>query len=473
MSGRAWVLAAVFVALLLSRLCHSDILWADADYHLAGAVQVLAGRVPYRDFWFDKPPLVLGFYALAGAPSGAPLMVLCAGYLFAACLLARVVARQLWSDVEGVAAGVLLGFFLIFYHHAAVIPVAVDAAMMVPHLAAVALLLGGWPLLAGVAAGVALFVNVKAVFVLAALLAMRPALRTVVGFGAAVAVGVVLLASLGALSGYWEQVWVWGFSYAGSSPEDAPMLAGLSRSVNWLGFHVAAVVAVGVCLGKERQREMLLWLGLSVVSVCVGMRFQPRYFLQVLPVMAILAARGICTLRGQGNRVGLGVVGLLLLVPVVRFGPRYVMLAQDLIAGRAHSWSDVVLDQDSHHVAEVLQREAKDGDTVLVWGYRPAIYVYARMTSGSRFMDSQPLTGVPAERHFRVSEPVAAGLAAVNRAELVKSRPTFIVDALGFANRKLAITEFGDLGAWLAGYRVTGRTELSVIFTRVPDTSSR
>jgi hypothetical protein len=86
------------------------------------------------------------------------------------------------------------------------------------------------------------------------------------------------------------------------------------------------------------------------------------------------------------------------------------------------------------------------------------------MTSGSRFMDSQPLTGIPAERHFTVSEPLAGSLAAANRVELMRSHPTFIVDALGFANRRLAIVQFADLNPWFAGYQDAGRTELSVIY---------
>src|SRR5262249_13552939 len=51
--------SSLFLAVLASRLCHVNLLWADEDYHLAAAIQTLHGKLPYRDFWYDKPPLNL------------------------------------------------------------------------------------------------------------------------------------------------------------------------------------------------------------------------------------------------------------------------------------------------------------------------------------------------------------------------------------------------------------------------------
>ena len=52
-----WVSLCALV--LASRMSHVNILWADENYHLAAGIQVLAGKFPYRDFWYDKPPLNL------------------------------------------------------------------------------------------------------------------------------------------------------------------------------------------------------------------------------------------------------------------------------------------------------------------------------------------------------------------------------------------------------------------------------
>jgi hypothetical protein len=86
------------------------------------------------------------------------------------------------------------------------------------------------------------------------------------------------------------------------------------------------------------------------------------------------------------------------------------------------------------------------------------------MAAGSRFLDSQPLTGVLADRHLTTSEAFAPEWAARNRRELIASDPTWIVDGLGPLNPALAITKFSDLHEWLAGYREVRRTRFSIIY---------
>jgi hypothetical protein len=54
-----WAAIAAFV--LAARLAHLRILWIEECYPAAAAIQVLRGLVPYRDFFFDKPPLAALF----------------------------------------------------------------------------------------------------------------------------------------------------------------------------------------------------------------------------------------------------------------------------------------------------------------------------------------------------------------------------------------------------------------------------
>jgi hypothetical protein len=130
-------LLLLFVAAL--RLCHIHLLWSDEDYHLTAALQILHGRIPYKDFWYDKPPLAAVYYILIGALPGWPLRLLDVAYVLAACWLAYCLATAWWSEREGRAAALLLAFFTTFYLPAAVIPFAVDALLLVPHLAAILL----------------------------------------------------------------------------------------------------------------------------------------------------------------------------------------------------------------------------------------------------------------------------------------------------------------------------------------------
>ena len=60
-----WFWFVLSAAVIASRLCHCGLLWSDEDYHLAAAIQALHGKIPYRDFFYDKPILNLAFYWIA------------------------------------------------------------------------------------------------------------------------------------------------------------------------------------------------------------------------------------------------------------------------------------------------------------------------------------------------------------------------------------------------------------------------
>jgi hypothetical protein len=181
--------------------------------------------------------------------------------------------------------------------------------------------------------------------------------------------------------------------------------------------------------------------------------------------MVLMGARGSST--GKLKHFAPVVVALALLIPLGRFGPRYVALAGDLLAGRDHRWADVALDQDSQAVAAMVNQRKRVGDTLFVWGYRPGIFVYTRLPAESRFWDSQPLTGVPADRHLREALNVIPELADRNRIEFAASRPTFVVDSLSLSNPRLAVEGYAELRAWLAQYRVVARTPLSLVYKLV------
>src|SRR5207302_9670344 len=120
----------------------------------------------------------------------------------------------------------------------------------------------------------------------------------------------------------------------------------------------------------------------------LGWRFFPRYFFQLLPAAVLLGARGICLLPAKA-RVAL--VGLALIAPMVRFGPRYLQVEDPV-------WVDTAMDRDSRAAAALIRAVAPG--SLFVWGFRPELYIYTRWPAATRFLDSQPLTGVPADRHL-------------------------------------------------------------------------
>ncbi|HEX4593195.1 MAG TPA: hypothetical protein VH157_02915 [Bryobacteraceae bacterium] len=418
-------------------------------YPTAAAIQLLNGKSLYRDVWFDKPPLLAYTYLLWGARVEVPLRIAGAAFVFLCCLAAWKFARELWGPREGLAAAVATGFFLTFGIPSAVMALAPDLLMVLPHLAAVYLAWRGRIFWSGLLAGVALLVNAKAVFVLAACALWAGAAWPWLLLGFAIP-NAAAFAWFG--QPYFDEVWRWGALY--SEQALAPAI-GLMRTLNWAGFHCALVAGAAYAFWKEKNWRMAGWLLLSLIAIAAGWRFFPRYYFQVLPVMALMAARGY-VLLGRRRVVLL----LLLLIPLARFGPRYVMLANDLLHDRPADWSDLALNQDSHAAADRIDRNG----TLLVWGYRPDIFAYTRMPAGSRFLDSQPLTGVLADRHLTSAEPAAPELAARNRRELIQTTPTWIVDGLGPLNPALAITNYPDLRDWLAGYQEVGRTRYTVIY---------
>ena len=222
-----------------------------------------------------------------------------------------------------------------------------------------------------------------------------------------------------------------------------------------MGFH--ASLGAGVLAPESRSLRWLLWLGISLAGVAAGFRFFPRYYFQLLPVLVLLAARGYALAKGRQRWIA-----LLLLVPAIRFGATYYQ------ALHPAAWRDAAIDQDSRAAGALLRGLAQPGSTLFVWGYRPEIYVYSGLPASTRYLDSQPLTGVPADRHLTESTPVETAQSRARRAELAAARPTFVVDGLGAYNPRLALTAYPELGRWLSNYREVARTPETVIYRLLP-----
>jgi hypothetical protein len=463
----------LIIAVACLRFAHVNLLWADEDYHLAAALNILHGKVPYRDFWYDKPPLAAFYYLLIGAHAGWLLRLLDAAYVLAACAIAYKLARNWWGEAEGVMAAFLVAFSLAFYIPPAVIAFAADALMLVPHLGAVYYAQRRSPLAAGACCAVAFFANPKAVFVLATcglwLMPLEGAVM-LAGFAVPVLLAYAAAKMSGAWAAYVEQVWHWGFLYTKGTPVEHPVQLGASRTSHWLAFHSAASLgAVYAFLKSPRsdQWKLAVWIVCSFAGVALGSRFAPHYFLQLVPPIALAGARGmVLAWRRYGPRA-VTAFGLLALIPFIRFAPRYAMLAADNIAHRDPRWTDVVMDLDSQKAAAQIRKMAHPGDTLMVWGYRPDIYVYTRLVSDGRFWDSQPLTGVAADRHLKGTTSIYGEAAVKNREAFSHTRPTFLVDGLGLMNPRLAPDKYPELRDWLAHYKLVTKTRLSLIYKRV------
>ena len=470
-----WGLAAIFVLLLGSRLSHLNIVWVEEGYPAAAAIQILdSGKALYRDVWFDKPAGTAYLYCLWGARTGLALRLADAAFLFTCCVVMYLLGKALWSEREGLTAAALLAIYLTFGIPAAVMAIAPDLALVLPHIAAVYFAFRKQPVLAGVMAGIGFWINTKALFVLASCaLFLSPGLewmRLCAGFAIVTAAQFGVLAGQGALGAYWDQVWRWGAMYARDTFVEHPLWYGLKQTLNWCGFQAAAVLGTMLFFrsgmlanGRDSARERWQfagWLVLSLIPVTLGLRFFPRYYFQLLPVIALLGARGFTLQASRPTSRWLrALMIVLLLVPVVRFGPRYVTLAADVLAARPSAWSDLALANDSQEVAAALL--PRPTGSLFVWGYRPDIYALTRLPAATQFLDSQPLSGVLADRHLQDSRISAPEWAARFRGTVEQAQPDYIVDGLGLLNPNLKIP-----ASYIESYKVVATTDRSIVYGR-------
>jgi hypothetical protein len=444
----------VFAALLLlvtlgTRLSHLDIVWVEEAYPAAAAIQMSEhGKAIYQDFFFDKPPGAAYFYRLFGAYPGWPLRIAGAIFVLACAALAFAGAHRLWGkEAEAWTAAGFTVFFLAFDHPAAVMAIAPDLLMILPHLAALYLVARKNPGWAGVACGVAFWINPKAAFIGVACLLWSRSPRFV---ATATATSVLLLAPV--WQGWWEQVVVWGRAYSADPPTATPVWDGIRHTGSWIWFHLTLVIGSLLAAWKDDRERRWLWIvmsGCNLAAAGLGMRFYPRYYFQLLPLLVLLAARGLWVAPRLVRCVMLG----LLLIPAVRFGRQYPVLAMDLIQKRPHQWNQLALAEDSREAAAQVQRIATTGDTLFVWGYRPDILMRTRMPLGAPYLDSQPLNGVLADRHLVSSKPSLPARGTASQ----EIRSTFVVDGLGLLNPSLAFSP-------AERYREVGRTRYSILY---------
>jgi len=442
---------------------HAGVLWTEEDLPLAAARQMLRGAVIYRDIWFDKPPLVPAIYLLWGAHIGWVLRLAGALYALTACVLAFGLASTWWSVREGYWAAALTGFFLTFDTHSAVLPLAADLLLLVPHLAAILLTARKHYFAAGVAAGIGFLFNTKAALVLIACAAFGWAgiLPLLAGFVLPNVAALLWLTGSGALPAYIDQVWRWPAQYATSPVVADPVWNGVIRTANWLGFHAVLVAGfiAWLCASKPDQNErwrriaILIWLALAVVGVVAGMRFFPRYYFLLLPAILIPAACGLSLVPPRFAAVA----ALLMVIPLVRFAPRYVNLT---------GWNDLALDQDSRAASRIAKQYAPPAGSLYVWGYRPEDYLYTGLRAATRYLECQALTGVPADRHLAQSTVVLTEGTHEAREQLAASHPDVLIDGLSLYNPSLSMDHYPELRPWLDGYREVARTRGSVIYVR-------
>ncbi len=421
---------------------------------MAAAAEVLRGKALYRDIWFDKPPLYALLYTLWGATPGWPLRT--AGVLFV-CLSSFIAWRCLRKEAgesAGLLASVLLAVYLTFDIPSSTMALAPDLLTVPLHFAAICLAMKRRAFASGMCAGVALLFNGKALFIALACLLWTPRLEFLAGFALPNIIAVLVLFMTGSLGELLAASLDLGCSLLGRHLHNKSGPRG-SRS----NYQLAGLPCDARDCGSYRI-VAAFFMAYGAMDVCVVHRGVCRS--AILPEILFSASPRVYHSRHAGAHVTSAVNGAvavlcLVLIPVARFGPRYAALA-----GGNRTWSDLALMNDSRAAAAIVREVARPGDGMLVWGYRPDVYVLAHVPAATPYLDSQPLTGVLADRHLTTSKPSITDLIRGNLNKVANARPAIIVDGLGPLNPELSVTQFPDLQ--IENYEVAGKTKLSTVY---------
>jgi 4-amino-4-deoxy-L-arabinose transferase-like glycosyltransferase len=324
---------ALLLATLLMRLpaLFSHPFCIDESYYSAGAVELLAGGTFFRDVVDHKPPGIYLIYALVYRLAGAYNQVAVHALLILVCartaFLVGLLARELFGERAGRIAGML-------YAATSVIGPANDfqaantelfvnlpiVAMLVVSAQAARrrALSPSRGLLLGFLGGTASLIRPQAVLILIPVVVML--VRNRVGWkNSLLSVAGIALPLLAVLGWLWKggaladaaASMAYAQYYASSLPFEVKVANGTLKTLFFLAIDVGLVIPVVSLLGRARRRELhwqhgagwLLasWAAATAVTIAMGGRFYPHYFLLALPPLAVVAACQLARWQTEGT----------------------------------------------------------------------------------------------------------------------------------------------------------------------------
>jgi len=395
------------------------------------AQRMLAGDVPYRDAFDQKPPGVFLAYALAFASLGESIE----GIRLFLWLWTAAAAAALFHLVRALSGGLAAGFALLVFAIASADPQVQGHAantenwMLLPLILSAAACVRGWQrgdrwswLACGGFAALACWFKQVAVTD-ACLLAAgiwgdaivgrpAPGAREACSRGALFALGAALVsapvllyfAANGALAPFFDAVFIHNVGYSRAS-SGAEGLANLGRalarqlpSFSWVWALALAGWLVPGFAGRPVRHALAAWWLVSWAGAWVGLYFRPHYFLQAVPALAALAGIGAAGLAerlaarrpaARGVVVG-ALAALVALVPLAAHRSFLLAGSPTVISRQIYGMNPF---PESLLIAEHIQQNSRPEDRVFIVGSEPQILFYARRRSATRYMYFYPLTG--------------------------------------------------------------------------------
>jgi hypothetical protein len=353
---------------------------------VATEAQVLnAGGRLYEDAVDRKPPILPYVYAGAFRATGSDalwsvrLLAVAAHAATAGLLLVEGRRRAGMRGGVGAAALYLLAAVALQPEDA---QAANFEVFMLPAMtAAVVLGARGRTLGGGVAVGVATLVKQTAATTLLPLAYLAWRCGRLRGL-ARLAVGAAVPIVAAALLVGPRNLFVWAFTDSGGYLQlegvSAGFRLGAENTHDFLLANSAFLVLLPLAWKHRRDdADLWLWLLAAAVGVATGFRFFGHYYLQLIPPLALLAARPLETAR----RPLLATVAVLALVPALWF------VGDSFDEGRTRA-------AVTGEVAAYVRSHTDPDDRIFVWGHLPEVYWRSDRLPATRFVTTGLLTGL-------------------------------------------------------------------------------
>ena len=456
----ALAMVAMAVAVVVRAVLLIQPIGGDPGIYAYVGGRIMAGDIPYRDVFEQKPPGILYTYAAAFWVFGRGMMAVQAADVVAWLLTVAVVsatAVRLTGDRATCFVAAALAALLINPTLQSGFKQVGQAETWIGLLATAALFWSVGPattagrrggsgraLLAGVACGLACVYKFNAAPYLAAALATlalagsepgRATGRRVVPLLAGFVVPLAAMCAYffwhGALGDLVEATVLYNLRYAGdsmASPEFVGRAAVVTyrfvtMNVLWLAGALGVLVIVWRAFrGERRPLGLVAFLLASYAAILINAKFYPQYFLQILPLLAVAAAVALVT---AGRALWRGVLlarvaGLacfvLVALPLVRHTAFDRLVDRTVAAARYASGS--LLEEDYFRgfggyadggdfslladvrLARLLRESTMPDETVYIYGGEALVLFLADRPSPSRFVWNDPfLTGGFAGRY--------------------------------------------------------------------------
>lgn len=420
MSGRRGavlgVLAVVTVAGLLRWPIADVPLERDEGEYAYIAQRWLAGAVPYRDAFDQKPPGVFAAYAAAIAAMGPSVAAIHWGtqvYTLATLGVIYLAGRSLFGPRAGLAAALVAAFLTTdrcVLGNAANTETFMILPMTAGFLAAVRAARTGsaaWAAAAGACGTLALLCKQVALPNVAfhglILLGHPRRFRLAAAYVAAGAVSVVPVVayfmSAGAVREFVDCVVGHNIDYVQTVAwYHYPFFftrTFLPIAVAWLPVLILTLVGsrTATVEGQASLRLAGWWLLASCAGVAIGGYFRPHYYIQAIPPLAVLAGHGAAVLAGRWAPGRAGTITALVAGGAVAFGvlasPWYYLTGTPAEKSRGLYGDEPF--PEAAVAAEFIARGSGPGDSIFVYGSEPEIYFYADRRSASRYIFVYPL----------------------------------------------------------------------------------